>query len=211
MNRKLVSKSAFFTLRFLTGFAFCSIGLFLALLVFARPNKPVEQQNKSLTQQSIPTFVGVALPAPKHEPVRVSSIRPMEVDGVIDLAVLGIHPATAPLPLRALPRGSSSPEGAAMGTGKAFMGITHEVVPPNTDNAFGAVSSGWTPGETVQLYIDGVLAGTRAANQDGVVGVGFNSGAGAGFGYTTIEEIGLTSGKDTGGVVQTALTSFCPA
>ena len=93
-----------------------------------------------------------------------------------------------------------------MGTGKAFMGITHEVVPPNTDNAFGALSSGWIPGETVQLYIDGVLAGTRAANEDGIVAVGFNSGSGTGFGYITIEEIGLTSGKDTGGVVQTALT-----
>jgi hypothetical protein len=211
MNRKLFSKSAFFSPRFLTGFTFCSIGLFLALLAFARPNKTVEQQNKSLAQQNIPTFVGVALPAPKHEPVRVGSIRPMEVDGVIDMAALDIHPATALLPLRALSRGGSSPEGAAMGTGKAFMGVTHEVVPPNTDNAFGALSSGWTAGETVQVYLDGVLARTGVANEDGIVAVGFNTGAGAGFGYTTIEEIGLTSGKDTGGVVQTAPTGpFLP-
>src|SRR5438105_11870884 len=202
MRRKLVSKSAFFSPRFLTGFAFCSIGLFLALLVFARPNKPVEQQNESLAQQSIPTFVGVALPAPKHEPVRVGSIRPMEDDGVIDMAVLDIHPAAAPLPLRALSRGGSSPEGAAMGTGKAFTGVTHEVVNANTTSAFGVLSSGWTAGETVQFYLDGVLAATRVANADGIVAVGVNTGAGAGFGYLTIEEIGLTSGKDTGGVVQ---------
>ena len=65
MKRKLVSKSAFFSPRFLTGFAFCSIGLFLALVVFARPNKPVEQQNKSAVQQSVPAFVGVALPVAK--------------------------------------------------------------------------------------------------------------------------------------------------
>ena len=61
MKRKLVSKSAFFSLRFLTGFAFCATGVFLALAVFARPNKPVEQQNQSLAQQSIPTFAGMPL------------------------------------------------------------------------------------------------------------------------------------------------------
>src|SRR5436305_2087539 len=61
MKRKLVSKSAFFSLRFLTGFAFCATGVFLALAVFARPNRPVEQQNQSLAQQSIPTFRGMPL------------------------------------------------------------------------------------------------------------------------------------------------------
>src|SRR5947207_15096290 len=61
MKRKLVSKSAFFSLRFLTGFAFCATGVFLALAVFARPGRPVEQQNQSLAQQSIPTFGGMPL------------------------------------------------------------------------------------------------------------------------------------------------------
>ena len=206
MKRKLVSKSAFFNPRFLTGFVFCSIGLFLALLAFARPNKPVEQQNNSRAQQSIPTFVGVALPVPKHESAPVVSIRPMEIDGVIDMAALDIHPTTAPLPLRALSRGGSSPEGAAMGTGKAFLGVTHDVINANTDNAFGTLSSGWTAGETVQVYLDGVLAATPVANPDGIVALAVNTGADAGFGYLTIEEIGLTSGKDTGGVVQTVPT-----
>ena len=45
---------------------------------------------------------------------------------------------------------------------------------------------------------------TFAASADGTVAVGINTGAG--FGYITIEEIGLTSGKDTGGVVQVAPT-----
>jgi len=80
MRRKLVSKSAFFTPRFLAGFAFCSIGLFLALLVFARPNKLVEQRNKSLVEQSVPTFVGVALPAPKHPSVPIASITHADTD-----------------------------------------------------------------------------------------------------------------------------------
>jgi hypothetical protein len=203
MNRKLVSKSAFFSPRFLTGFAFCSIGLFLAVLVFARPNKPVEQQNKSLVQQSVPAFAGVALPAPKHPSAPIASIKPIESDGVIDLAVLGIHPATAPLPHRALSSGNAgSPESAAMGTGKAFMGTTHDFVNPNTPNAFGVLSSGWTPGETVQHYLKGVQTGMSIANADGVVAIKVNTGSG--FGYFTIEQIGLTSGKDAGGVVEVA-------
>src|SRR6266496_5621434 len=100
MKRKPLSKSAFFNPRFLTGLGLCSIGVFLALLVFARPNQSVEKQR--VGQQSIPTFVGVALPAPKHGTVPIGSIRPMEGDELIDLAELDIHPAVAPLPLRAL-------------------------------------------------------------------------------------------------------------
>src|SRR2546430_6720331 len=102
MKRKPLSKSAFFNPRFLTGFGLCSIGVFLALIVFARPDKPVQQQNKSVAQQNIPTFVGVALPAPKQAIAPKASIRPVEGDYLVDLAALGIHPAAGPLPLRAL-------------------------------------------------------------------------------------------------------------
>src|SRR6476646_1429411 len=127
MKRKLVSKSAFFSPRFLTGFGLCSIGVFLALMVFARPDKPVQQQDKSVAQQSIPSFVGVSLPAPKHATGPFGETRPVDGDYSIDLGALGIHPATAPLPLRALSsEEADSPEGAAMGTGKAFMGVTNE-------------------------------------------------------------------------------------
>ena len=204
MKKKLVSKSAFFTPRFLTGFALCSIGVFMALLVFARPARPIEQQNKSVAQQSVPTFVGVALPSRQSVSAPSGRITPMKDQGVIDLAELDIHPANAPLPLRDLSGNAGSPEGAAMGTGKAFLGITHEVVNQSTTNAFGTLSSGWTAGESVQFYLNGVLAATFAASADGTVAVGINTGAG--FGYITIEEIGLTSGKDTGGVVQVAPT-----
>ena len=133
MKRKLISKSAFFSLRFLTGFALCSIGVFLAVLVFARSDKSVERQNSSVAQQSFPTFIGVSLPAQKSGGMARGSIKSIEGDGLIDMAALGIHPAAAPLPLRVLAYGdASSPEGAAMGTGKAFLGITHEVVNQNT-------------------------------------------------------------------------------
>src|SRR5256714_974070 len=202
--KKQNNKSAFFSLRFLTGFALCSIGVFLALIVFARPNKPVEHQDQSLAQQSIPTFAGVALAAQKHSAARPGTIRQGEGDHLLDLAELDIHPATAPLPLRALSGDAGSPEGAAMGTGKAFLGITHEVVNQVTTGAFGTLSSGWIPAESVQFYLNGVLAGTFAASADGTVAVGINTGTG--FGYITIEEIGLTSGRDTGGVVQVAPT-----
>src|SRR5690348_16759314 len=154
MKKKLVSKSAFFSPRFFAGFALCAIGVSLALMVFARPSKPVEQENKQLTQQSIPTFVGAALPAPKHATGPIGTIRPVESDYHVDLGALGIHPAAAPLPLRALSAGdAASPEDAAMGTGKAFMGITHEVVNQSiASGAFGVLSSGWIPAESVQLY-----------------------------------------------------------
>src|SRR5437867_8767666 len=206
MKRKLISKSAFFNPRFLTGLGLCSIGVFLALVVFARPNQSLEKHNQSLGQQSIPTFVGIKSPQPAgaNAPT-IGSIENMEGDGHIDLGALDIHPAAAPLPLRALYSDAGSPEGAAMGTGKAFMGVTTEVVNQNiATGAFGILSSGWTAGESVRIYFNGVLANTFAANADGVVAI--NVGTGAGFGYLTIEEIGLTSGKDTGGVVQVAPT-----
>src|SRR5437762_13848840 len=129
MKRKLISKSAFFTPRFLTGFAFCLTGVFLALLVFARPGKPGEQQNQPPVQpQDIPTLNAVALPAPKNAIGPIGTIKALEGEYAVNLGALGIHPAAAPLPLRDLSGNAGSPEGSAMGTGKAFMGITHEVV-----------------------------------------------------------------------------------
>src|SRR5262245_61928620 len=132
MKRKLISKSAFFSLRFLTGFALCLIGVSLAMLVFARSDKPVERQNNSPAQQDFPTVVGVTLPAPQHAIAPRVSIKPVEDEYVVNLGALGVHPAKAPLPLRALASGNAGgPEGSAMGTGKAFMGITQEVVNQN--------------------------------------------------------------------------------
>src|SRR5438094_4678942 len=206
MIPKRTPQSGFFSPRFLTGFAFCAIGVFLAMLIFARPNKPVGQQTHSVAQQNIPTFNAVALPAPKDAITSKGTTRPVEGDYLIDMAALDIHPAAAPLPIRALAVGNAgSQEGAAMDTGKAFRGITHEVANASTTAAFGVLTSGWIAGESVQVYLNGVLATTLAANAEGVLAIGISTGAG--FGYVTAEEIGLTSGKDTGGVVQVANTS----
>jgi len=181
MKKKLVSKSAFFSLRFLTGFALCSVGVFLAMLVFARSDKPIERPTSS-PAQSFPTSVGVALPTVQQAIAQRDSIKSVEKDYVADLAALGVHPTSAPLPLRVLASGdASTPEGSAMGTGKAFMGITQEVVNQNiSTGAFGVLSSGWTPGESVQVFFNGLLVLTAAANADGIVAV--NAGTGAGFG-----------------------------
>src|SRR5207244_8142787 len=128
-------------------------------------------------QQSIPTFGGIKSPQPAgaNAPA-IGSIENMEGDGHIDLGALNIHPTSVPL-FRF--HGSSevpAPEGAAMGTGKAFMGITHEVVNQSTTNAFGTLSSGWIPAESVQFYANGTLLGTFAANADGVLSVGITTG-----------------------------------
>src|ERR1700681_21874 len=114
------------------------------------------------TAASIPTFVGVALPAQRHAIAPKGSNKNVEGDYVIDLAALDIHPTQVPLPLRVALGAAGSPEGAAMGTGKAFMGITHEVVNHSTSNAFGTLSSGWTASESVQIFVNGSLAATLA-------------------------------------------------
>ena len=72
------------------------------------------------------------------------------------------------------------------------MGITHEVVNQSTTNAFGTLSSGWIPAESVQFYANGTLLGTFAANADGVLSVGITTGVG--FGYIIIEEKGISWG-----------------
>ena len=199
MKKKPASKSAFFNPRVLTCFALCSVGVFLALLAFARQD---QSGVPALAQGNIPVFEGIRAQEPAAAPI--VSITSLEDNGLIDMATLGIHPLPAPL----APRGSSgaaSPDGAAMGTGKAFLGITHEIVNQSTTNALGTLSSGWTLGESVQFYLNGTLAGTFAASATtGTVAVGLSTGAG--FGYITVDQIGLTSGKETGGVIQVAPT-----
>ena len=187
MKRKSASQSAFFNPRALIGFAFCAIGVFLALLAFALypGGNAFARQNQSSAPPSAP---GV-------------SITSLEDDGIVDMAALGIYPTEVPVTSPGTP---SSPDGAAVGLANAFLGISHEIVNHNTTGAFGTLSSGWTPAESVQFYLNGSLAGTFAASANGAVAVGVNTGAG--FGYIKVDEKGLTSLKETGGVVQVAPT-----
>ena len=199
MKTRPFSKSAFFNPRVLIGFALCLTGVFLALFAFARQEQSsvpeVAQENVAVLK---------ATPFQELTSAPVVSITALEDDGHIDMAALNIHPRSAPLvPRRSA--GAGSMDGAAIGTGKAFLGITHEIVNQNVTDAFGILSSGWTLGESVQVYLNGSLALTATASATtGTVAVGVNTSAG--FGYITVEQIGLTSGKETGGVLQVAQT-----
>jgi len=151
--------------------------------------------------ETVPVFEGrLTQTESVVQPVTITN---EEGDGNIDMGEMGIRPTIDPVGLRRSRPGRGG-DGAAHGTSNAHLGITHEFVNQNTTSAFGTLSSGWTPAESVQFYLNGVLASTFAANADGVVAVGINTGAG--FGFITIDQIGLTSGKEVGGVVQVSST-----
>jgi hypothetical protein len=204
MKKTSASRSAFFSPRVLTSFAFCAIGVLLALLAFAlypggdafarqdQPNAPgVAQENIAVLEATLTQEAAI-------EPV--VSITSMEDNGNIDMASLNINP----LPAQLASRGPPSPDGAAVGIANAFLSISHEIVNQSTTNAFGILSSGWTLGESVEVYLNGSLALTAIASASGTVAVGVNTSTG--FGFITVDQIGLTSGKETGGVVQVAST-----
>ena len=85
------------------------------------------------------------------------------------------------------------------------MATTADVVPPSTTRAVGTLFSGFAPGETVNYYLNGVLATTFVADANGRLGVFLNSGAGQGF--ITVDGIGQTSGKRAGGVLDVLNTA----
>ena len=61
------------------------------------------------------------------------------------------------------------------------MATTADVVPPSTTRAVGMLFSGFAPGETVNFFLNGSLAGTFVADANGRVGVFLNSGAVSGY------------------------------
>ena len=209
MKKKSASRSAFFNPRFLISFAFCAIGVFLTLLAFALyPGATaLARQNQADTsavaQDNVLTLQGRLMPQTDAPPLSVKDLGNEPDNGHIDMAALDMHPAPAPLPLRQS-SGGPAPDGAAVGTSNAFLGITTEVVNQSITNAFGTLASGFTPAESVQFWLNGALAGTFAASANGTVAVGINTGAG--FGFITFDEIGVTSGKQAGGVTQVAPT-----
>ena len=83
---------------------------------------------------------------------KVVSITSLVESDVIDMGAPGIHPLPAPLASRGS-SGAGSPDGTAVGKGKAFTGITTDIVNHSTTNAYGVLSSNWTPAENVQLYL----------------------------------------------------------
>ena len=118
----------------------------------------------------------------------------------IDLTRAGI----VPIPFN-MPALRNTPDGAIVGSQNAYMATTADVVPPSTIQAVGTLFSGFAPGETVNYYLNGVLATTFVADANGRVGVFLNSGAGQGF--ITVDGIGQTSAKRAGGVLEVLNTA----
>jgi hypothetical protein len=120
---------------------------------------------------------------------------------VLDMGTLGVHP----VPASAL-ASNKSPAGVRplsneVGKGNAFMSISPEVANQSTSPAASILTAGWTLGESVQILFNGSLVATFAASATtGRLLVSLNTGAG--FGYITVEEVGVTSGRRAGGVLQ---------
>jgi len=145
-------------------------------------------------------------PAPPNPAQAPATITNLLDDHVVDLGQLGIRPVAVPIApqnSKSAPFGGLSralPNGGAIGTQNAFMDASPDVISQTTTGAIGTLLSSFTPAETVNYYINGALAGSFAANANGVVAVGINTGAG--LGYLTLEGIGATSGKRAGTVAQ---------
>ncbi len=139
-----------------------------------------------------------AQPAPPEKAVANTQyvITELQDSGTVDMASLQIRPTA--LPMEHVTRQSKA---STVGRGKAYLALSHDLVKESTTNAFGTLATDFTPNESVQFYLNGTLASTFVANATGgYVAVGINTGAGAG--YLTIDEIGLTSGKEVGSVIQ---------
>ena len=113
----------------------------------------------------------------------------------IDLTRAGIMP----IPFN-MPALLQMPDGAIVGSQNAYMATSADVVPLNTTNAEGLLFSGFTPGENVNIYLNGSLAGTFAADGNGRLGFFLTSASLEGV--VTVDGIGQTSGERAGGAFQ---------
>ena len=119
----------------------------------------------------------------------------------IDLGRLGIQPTLFTLPSPSRP----SPDSGAIGTFNAYMSVSADVVPPSTTAAAATILSGFTPSEMINIYVNGTLAGSFAANANGVLSL--TASTPAGNGYFILEGIGQTSGKRAGGTFEALSTA----
>ena len=113
----------------------------------------------------------------------------------IDLTRAGIMP----IPFN-MPASWHMPDGAIGGSANAYMATTADVVPPSTTNAVGLLFSGFAPGETINFFVNGSLAGTPVADTNGRLIA--SSTTGTVQGIVTVDGIGQTSGKRAGGVFE---------
>ena len=88
-----------------------------------------------------------------------ATITNLQDDHIVDLGQLHISPVSAP----AYPKNTNpQPNGGAIGTQNAYMVASPDVVSRTTTGAFGTLTSGWTPGETVNYTANGAAFGSFA-------------------------------------------------
>jgi hypothetical protein len=80
------------------------------------------------------------------------------------------------------------------------MSVSPDVANPSTNAVIGALLTNFTPGESIQFFINGSLTATSPADSYGRLAARIN--APAGEGYVTFEGIGVTSDKRAGGVAE---------
>jgi hypothetical protein len=112
----------------------------------------------------------------------------------IDLRSMGIHA------IEGTPPRSVWPDGGAVGLGGAFMSISPDVVSQSVASEVGVLSANWMPGETVAFSVNGGAPTNLTASSTGRIGIYISVNSGQG--YITFEARGLTSGRQTGGVVE---------
>jgi hypothetical protein len=140
------------------------------------------------------------IPATAAASAHLSS-RPLPQEYEVDLGHLGIRPVAAPLPLgRAPAPAHPAPATGTFGVDNAYLVSSPDVVSQTTTAAYGMVMANFTPGEIINLYVNGNPAIAVYANNDGQAVLFATTTDGEG--YITNEAVGQTSGKRAGSVVQ---------
>jgi hypothetical protein len=160
----------------------------------AAPSTPTFSLRQEAQNPLVKAVFGQLRPAPSEfgQEVQVTDLS-NEVY-VLDLPSMGVHP------IQGTPPNRFSPDGGAVGLGGAFMSVSPDVVSQSVSSEVGIVSSSWTPGEMVAFSVNGGAPTNITASASGRVGIYLNVGSGQG--WITLEQRGLTSGRQTGGVVE---------
>ena len=139
-------------------------------------------------------------PSGSHRNPPTMTFSPFSNVHEIDLTRAGIMPIPFDMPaLRNMPDGAM-PDGAIVGSQNAYMATSADVVPLNTTRAEAVLFSGFTPGENVNVFFNGLSQGMFATDTNGRLGFFLNTMALEGV--VTVDGIGQTSGKRAGGAFQ---------
>jgi hypothetical protein len=144
--------------------------------------------------QNVPVFqaqVGPPPPGAGAPPIAIA-VTPV-TNNMIDMNRLGI-PRAAGAPR--LPR----PATGTIGTSNAYLSIAPDLIPVSTTGAATVVASGFTPGETIDVYLDGGGPVSFSADSNGRLSFGLTSGSSPDT--LTILATGRTSGQSAGSVAR---------